>query len=135
MNYILDTHYALWTLFEPEKISDNIIKILEDDNHKKYVSQITFWEISLKYSIGKLEFEETNPNEIYEKIVESGFNILEINSQVFTAYFQLPRKEKHKDPFDRILIWQAINKDFTLITKDKMISQYIDNGLKIEFGT
>ncbi len=135
MNYILDTHYVLWTLFEPEKISDNIIKILEDDAHKKYVSSITFWEISLKYSIGKLEFEETNPNEIYEKIVESGFNILEINSQIFTAYFQLPRKEKHNDPFDRILIWQAINEDFTLITKDKMISQYIDNGLKIEFGT
>ncbi len=88
MNYILDTPYVLWTLFEPEKISDNIIKILEDDAHKKYVSFITFWEISLKYSIGKLEFEETNPNEIYEKIVESGFNILEINSAIFTSYFQ-----------------------------------------------
>ena len=135
MNYILDTHYVLWTLFEPEKISDNIIKILEDDDHKKYVSSITFWEISLKYSIGKLEFEETNPNEIYEKIIESGFDILEINSQLFTSYFQLPKKEEHKDPFDRILIWQTINEDFTLITKDKMISQYIDNGLKVEFGT
>jgi PIN domain nuclease of toxin-antitoxin system len=55
MNYLLDTHYILWILFNPEIIKENIIAILEDENSVKYISGINLWEISLKYSLGKLE--------------------------------------------------------------------------------
>ena len=135
MNYLLDTHHTLWTLFEPEKISDNIIQILENDTFKKYVSGFTLWEISLKYSLGKLEFNKINPDQIYENIEESGFEIINIKNEVFSSYYKLPKKGDHKDPFDRLLIWQSIINDLIFITKDKKIQQYIENGLKVEFGT
>lgn len=134
MKYLLDTHYVLWTLFEPTRIDIEIKKILEDNNITKYVSGITLWEISLKYSIGKLELEGTNPYEIYEKIEESGFKLLQVENYLFSSYYKLSKKDDHKDPFDRMLIWQAITNDFILITNDKKIEQYIENGLKIKLG-
>ncbi len=134
MNYILDTHYILWTLFEPSKINDTILKIFKNANDSKVVSGISLWEISLKYSLGKLELFGTNPNEIYEKISESGFDIIPIKNEIFASYYKLPKKDNHRDPFDRMLIWQSINENFVLITKDKTIEQYIEDGLKIEMG-
>jgi len=134
MKYLLDTHYVLWTLFEPTRINIEIKKIFEDNNITKYVSGITLWEISLKYSVGKLELEGSNPDEIYEKIEESGFKLLQIENYLFSSYYNLSKKDDHKDPFDRMLIWQAISNDFILITNDKKIEQYIENGLKIKLG-
>jgi PIN domain nuclease of toxin-antitoxin system len=134
MNYLLDTHCILWTLFEPSKIKDKILQIFKTPEDSKVVSGISLWEISLKYSLGKLELSGTNPEEIYEKISESGFDIIPMENRVFASYYKLPKKENHKDPFDRLLIWQAIANDFTLITADKTIEQYIQDGLKVETG-
>jgi PIN domain nuclease of toxin-antitoxin system len=85
----------------------------------------------LKYSLGKLELEDTNPDEIFEALNNSGFELLEVNNQLYSSYYKLPKKVNHKDPFDRMLIWQAINHDFTLISNDQKIRQYINNGLKL----
>ena len=134
MKYILDTHYILWTLFKPELINNKIKEILENDKDIKYVSAISLWEISLKYSLGKLEFEGTNPTEIHEKIIESGFTIIPIEDEQFSSFYKLSKKEEHKDPFDRMIIWQAISNNYTLITNDKKIKQYIENGLKLISG-
>jgi PIN domain nuclease of toxin-antitoxin system len=134
MNYILDTHYILWTLFDPSRISDTILEIFKNENHSKIVSGISLWEISLKYSLGKLELCGTNPDEIYEKVIESGFDVLSIETETLVSYYKLPKKDSHRDPFDRLLIWQAINANLTLITNDKMIEQYIEDGLNLERG-
>ena len=134
MNYILDTHYILWTLFEPNKIRDTILKIFKDANDSKVVSGISLWEISLKYSLGKLELFGTNPDEIYEKVIESGFDIMPMENEILVSYYKLPKKDNHRDPFDRLLVWQAISEDLTLITSDKIIEQYIEDGLKVEMG-
>jgi PIN domain nuclease of toxin-antitoxin system len=134
MNYILDTHYILWTLFEPNKISDTILEIFKDENHSKTVSGISLWEISLKFSLGKLELHGTNPDEIYEKVIESGFDVIPIENEILVSYYKLPKKNSHRDPFDRLLIWQAINANLILITNDKLIEQYIEDGLNLERG-
>src|SRR6056297_3157244 len=115
MNYLLDTHYVLWSLFNPDLIHAEIIGILEDEQSTKYVSGINLWEISLKYSIGKLELEDSNPDEVFEALTKSGFEVLEVGAHLFSSYYKLPKKEDHKDPFDRMLIWQAITYDYTLI--------------------
>jgi len=133
MNYLFDTHYILWTLFEPEQINKNVEKILEDENTIKYVSGISLWEISLKYSLGKLELEGTDPDEVHKIIKRSGFEIIEVENNLFSSYYKLPKKEDHKDPFDRMLIWQAINNNLTLVTSDLKIKQYEENGLKLMF--
>ena len=124
----------MWTLFEPHKIKNRILQIFKNADDSKLVSGISLWEISLKYSLGKLELFGTNPDEIYQKIPESGFDIIPIENDILSSYYKLPKKEDHKDPFDRLLIWQAINNDFILITIDKTIEKYIKDGLKVEMG-
>ncbi len=131
MNYLLDTHYVLWTLFEPDKIPPGIVKIFENEEYVKYVSGISLWEISLKYSIGKLELYDTNPEEIYEGVVEAGFQVLNLKNIDAATFFKLPIQKEHKDPFDRLLIWQAIQNNLIFITKDKKIEQYRKNGLRL----
>jgi len=131
MNYLLDTHYVLWSLFNPELIRNSILQILEDEQSTKYVSGINLWEISLKYSLGKLELEDSNPDEVFTSITESGFEVAEADAQLFSSYYKLPKKDGHKDPFDRMLVWQAINSDYTLISNDLKLKAYIDDGLKL----
>ena len=124
MSYLLDTHYILWSLFEPDRIGKKVKRILVDEEQTKYVSGISIWEISLKYSIGKLELIDTNPDEIIEKVKESGFELLNVENLVLASYYQLPKKEHHKDPFDRLLISQSNQNKLTLVTKDKIIPKY-----------
>jgi PIN domain nuclease of toxin-antitoxin system len=135
MNYLLDTHYVLWTLFEPKLLDAQVKEIFSDENQVKYVSGISLWEISLKFSLGKLDFESTNPDEIHQKIVESGFHIISIENELFSSYYKLPKKENHRDPFDRMLIWQAIHNDFIVISKDNKFTQYTEDGLRVCIGT
>jgi len=131
MNYLLDTQYVLWSLFEPEKIPLDIVKIFENKDAVKYVSGISLWEISLKYSIGKLELYGTNPDELYDSIQEAGFKILDLKNIDAATFFRLPLRPDHKDPFDRLLIWQAIQNNMIFLTKDKKIEQYRKNGLRL----
>ncbi len=67
MKYLLDTHTLLWVLFEDEKLSKTAQEIIRSPENEIYVSLITYWEIALKYSIGKLELENITPEEIQEK--------------------------------------------------------------------
>ena len=131
MNYLLDTHYVLWSLFEPKKIPAKIVKIFENEEDEKYVSGISLWEISLKYSIGKLELYGINPEGVYASLLEAGFKVLDLTNSDAATFFRLPLQEDHKDPFDRLLIWQAIQNNFIFLTKDKKIEQYRKMGLQL----
>jgi len=135
MKYLVDTHYILWSLFEPEKIKSKVLDIYNNDEDEKYISGINLWEISLKYSLGKLELNGLNPEEVADAALESGYHIVDLDYKVFASYYKLPKKEDHRDPFDRLLIWQAIQSGYTLITKDSKIEQYIPDGLKVKIGT
>ena len=134
MIYLLDTHYVLWSLFTPAKIKAPIRHILEDNNDIKVVSGVNLWEISLKYALGKLELGGTNPEEIYETLLEAGFELTPLENRLLATSYQLPKKENHRDPFDRLLIWQAITNGYTLITQDKKIEQYQSDGLQLLLG-
>ena len=132
--YLLDTHYVLWTLFEPAQISAPVRAILESDSEPKLISGVNLWEISLKYSLGKLELGGTNPGELHETLLEAGFGVADLDSRLLATYYQLPKKEDHRDPFDRLLIWQAISNGYTLITQNDTIEQYRADGLKVLVG-
>ena len=134
MIYLLDTHYVLWSLFEPEKITDSVRQILENDTDTKLVSGVNLWEISLKYSLGKLVLSGIEPEEILDTLLESGFTVAELEGRLLATYHKLPRKDDHRDPFDRLLIWQAISSDYTLITHDSAINQYRADGLRLLLG-
>lgn len=131
MIYLLDTHHVLWSLFEPGKIARPIRQVLENDTDIKLISGVNLWEISLKYSLGKLELGGVNPGEILDTLLSAGFEVAELESRLLATYYQLPRRGDHRDPFDRLLVWQAISNDYTLISQDRKIEQYRAAGLRL----
>lgn len=129
MNLLIDTHVFLWILFAPKKISKRVKDLLSDPENAKYISAITFWEISLKYQLGKLKLAGFLPDELPSTAQKIGFEILNLDVEIASTFYQLP-KIKDKDPFDRMLAWQAICQDCTLLTKDLSFAGYRNYGLK-----
>jgi len=130
VNFLIDTHIFLWAIFAPQKIPKKLKDFILNLEATKYVSIITFWEISLKFSIGKIDLKGVLPDELPEITRDAGFEILNLSIDTVSSFYKLP-KLKNKDPFDRMLAWQAVNKDFHLMTRDQDFADYKDYGLKI----
>lgn len=101
-----------------------------DPEQKKIVSTITFWEISLKYQLGKLDLTGILPEGLPAIAKKTGFEILQLDAEEASTFYKLPRL-KNKDPFDRMLAWQSICRNYCLITEDKDFANYQNCGLKI----
>ncbi len=131
MRYLLDTHVILWLAYEDTKLSKAVKEILLNPESEIYLSAVSFWEISLKFQSEKLDLKGHNP-----ETLKSGFDQfydfqeldLEIADAVTFHKLDLPI---HKDPFDRILIWQALRLELALITDDENIKRYKEIGLKV----
>ncbi len=118
MNIIIDTHIFLWIVSEPEKLSPQKINIINNSTNTIFVSSITFIEIMIKVSIGKLKID-------FNPIVtakNSGFEILDFSAEDSLALKDMPFH--HKDPFDRMLISQSINRDYYLMSDDGKFGNY-----------
>jgi PIN domain nuclease of toxin-antitoxin system len=131
MNYLADTHILLWSFINPEKLTENIKSILLNEDNNIYYSPINLWEISIKYGLKKLYLKGLTPEEFFEEL-ENSYYICKgaDNADIITNY-KLPMY--HRDPFDRFLIWESIRNDFILLSVDKTLAQYKNNGLKIVF--
>ena len=129
MNYLLDTHTLIWAISDQEKFSAQVIQAFNEPENTFFVSTISFWEISLKLSVGKLSIDGIIPDEIPALALKSGFQIISLSPEESATYYKL-KVTNHKDPFDRMLIWQAIQRNMVFITKDKSIPEYKDAGLK-----
>ncbi len=136
MNYLLDTHTLIWSIIYPDKLSPKIRKIIKSKDNTFWVSAIVFWEISLKYAIGKLDLKGTTPDELYEYSNRAGFIILDLSSATAASVYKLTRLgnkqsfSTNKDPFDLMLAWQAITGDYILVTNDSGFAGYKNYGLK-----
>lgn len=130
MNYLVDTQVFLWVILSPKKITKRVKEILLDDEKTKQVSTVTFWEISLKFSLGKIDLKGILPDNLPAIADKTGFEILNLDAQTVSSFHRLP-KTNHKDPFDRMLAWQAINQDCILLTSDKQFSSYKEFGLEV----
>jgi PIN domain nuclease of toxin-antitoxin system len=129
VNCLLDTHTFLWALFNPELLSDKAGKLIRSPENTVYISVVSFWEISLKYAIGKLEFSNIMPDSLPDIAQQMGLEILSLDAPEAATFYRLPRYG-HKDPFDRLIIWQAIQHKMTLISKDTKFREYKGIGLK-----
>ena len=96
-------------------------QLIEDNENTKYVSMATFWEIAIKLSIRKLELKKGFIS-IVEFVKDAGFQIISISIEQIEIVKDLPLL--HRDPFDRILIAQAENRNLTMVTVDKNIKLY-----------
>lgn len=130
MTYLIDTHVLLWLLFSPKKLSSQALSIIEDSKQNILVSQISFWEISLKYGLGKLKLKKYKPEDLLAATKQMNFSILEFHNDHLLSYYKLAQS-RHKDPFDRFLIWQAMSLDIPIISKDETFMIYKTDGLKI----
>lgn len=130
MNYLLDTHTLIWVISEKEKLSPQVSHTFNNPDNTFFVSAISFWEISLKFSTGKLGIQGVIPEDMPMLSVQSGFQLISLSPDESATYHKL-KKTTHKDPFDRMLIWQAIQRNLIFITNDKSISDYKEVGLKI----
>jgi PIN domain nuclease of toxin-antitoxin system len=130
MNYLLDTHAFLWAIFDHKQLSKRASSVILSTDNEIYVSLVTFWEIALKFNIGKISLRGVLPEELPHYAEKAGFEILGITPEEVSSFYKLP-KIKHKDPFDRLIIWQCIQKDICMISKDNAISEYAQHGLKI----
>jgi PIN domain nuclease of toxin-antitoxin system len=131
MIYLLDTHAFIWATLDTVRLSKKAREIISDRNNEIFVSTVTFWEITLKASIKKLTFEKMDIKDFPKYAGEMGFTIMEMKERETITFHELPLRGNYKDPFDRMLIWQAITNDMVLLSKDILIKQYEENGLRI----
>ncbi|TGL10266.1 type II toxin-antitoxin system VapC family toxin [Leptospira levettii] len=129
MTYLLDTHALLWVIGDSKQLSKNIIKIVQNQENQIFVSAISLWEISLKFKLGKLKLSGFKPEEIPKFLEKLNINIIELSQEEASSYHNL-KEDFHKDPFDRMLIWQCISRKLTFISKDSEIKKYKISGLK-----
>ncbi len=127
MKLLLDTHVLLWILTESSKLSLPVIRSYQDPDNTVYVSAASFWEIGIKISLGKLSFHKTDwTAAIKEELGRNGIRWLAIEpahcAQVSTLPFH------HRDPFDRLLVAQALCEEMALATADTALATY---GVKI----
>ena len=128
---LIDTHAFIWAISDTSKLSNKALDIITNEDNKIFVSVVSFWEIALKTSIKKFSFKGVSVNDLPEYAQNMDFHILEMKAREACTFANLSLKENHKDPFDRMIIWQAITGDMALISKDKMFDQYIIDGLRI----
>ena len=121
MDYLLDTHALIWFLNGDKQLSKKVISLIENPLNKKFVSIVSLWEISIKLGLKKLSFNG-DTSEIVELIVKNNFEIIPISINNTINYEKL--EFIHGDPFDRMLIIQAIFENYTIITFDENISRY-----------
>lgn len=133
MIYLLDKHVFLWAIIDPKSLSEKTISVIENNENTIFISAIGVWEISLKCALGKLNLFGLKPNELIKQAKDLGFDLMPVSPESAASHYKL-NAAWHRDPFDRMLIWQAIQKDIALISKDENISKYQSAGLKVIWG-
>lgn len=129
MSYLLDTHALLWALFSPEKLGVHARRVLRSRENAVSVSVVSFWEISLKHAIGKLEFEGILPEDLPEATRGMDITIIPIEPAEASSFHRMPRT-LHRDPFDRLIAWQAISRSLCLVTRDGGLKASHVKGLR-----
>jgi PIN domain nuclease of toxin-antitoxin system len=121
MKLLLDTHAFLWLDAGSDQIPARVVEVIEANENSVYLSVASLWEIQIKAASGKLQLERPLA-EVIRQQISVGFHILPVMARHVLALQELPGH--HRDPFDRLLIAQAIRDDLTLISCDPQIGRY-----------
>ena len=131
MKLLLDTHALLWSIIEPDRLSPEARSAITDPASQVVVSAVSFWEISIKTALGKLRLEEVTPEQLVDFAQQQGFELLPHDPRLAASFSRLPVAPQHRDPFDRMLVWQAISLGYTLVSRDRKIAEKQTEGLRI----
>lgn len=123
MRLLLDTHAFLWAVSAPEKLSPRARRSIEDGSNQIYVSAATAWELAIKSRLGRLEPEvEDLERSVPEQIERHAFQPLPVQVRHALRVASLP--DVHRDPFDRLLIAQAMLEGLAMVTADRELKRY-----------
>lgn len=121
MKLLLDTHILLWAAGEPECLSHAARTFLLDTQHRLHFSAASLWEITIKHLLGRADFK-VDARLLRRGLLDNGYHELAISSDHAILAASLP--PLHKDPFDRILLAQAMHEGMLLLTADTILAQY-----------
>jgi PIN domain nuclease of toxin-antitoxin system len=121
MNLLLDTHILLWAAYEPARLSDAARRMLTDPNNNLYFSVASLWEVAIKSALGRPDFA-VDVAKLRLGLVANDYNELPVESAHVLRLPTLP--PLHADPFDRILLAQAMAEGHVLLTADAKVLAY-----------
>lgn len=121
MKLLLDTHLLLWAAGEPDRLPLAALAEIENPLNELLFSPASLWEIAIKRGLGRNDFT-VDPRVLRRGLSDNGYHELPITSEHAVAIDGLPAI--HKDPFDRILVAQAIVEGITLLTMDDLVARY-----------
>lgn len=122
MILLLDTHVLLWFLKDDLQLSSTAKSLIEDAANRKIVSVASCWEIAIKAGLGKLKLDESAGTLLAREVARNSFDLLPINLAHATAVETLP--PHHKDPFDRLLVVQAMAEGASIVSSDAQLDAY-----------
>jgi PIN domain nuclease of toxin-antitoxin system len=118
---LLDTHLLLWVAGQPERLSQAARELIEDKDNELIFSTASLWEVVIKRGLGRDDFK-VDPRLLRRGLLDNGYSELPIGSEHVVAIDALP--PLHQDPFDRVLVAQAIVEGITLLTTDAVVAAY-----------
>jgi PIN domain nuclease of toxin-antitoxin system len=118
---LLDTQVLLWAAGQPERLSAAARRLLNNPRHELLFSAASLWEIALKRTLGREDFR-VEPRVLRRGLLDNGYTELPVTSQHAVTIDSLP--PLHKDPFDRLLLAQALSEGITLVTADAQLARY-----------
>ena len=121
MKLLLDTHLLLWAAGEPHRLSRQARTLIDDPDNELLFSAASLWEVAIKRGLGREDFT-VDARLLRRGLLDNGYSELPINSQHVIAMESLP--PIHKDPFDRILVAQAVIEGIMLLTVDSRVARY-----------
>ena len=122
MRVLLDTHAFLWWIADSPKLSDDAREIIANEQNEPVFSVVSAWEIAIKAGVGKLELPGSPEKFVTEQLSRNALDILPIHVRHALGVHGLP--DHHRDPFDRLLIAQAMAENIAILTADPLVTTY-----------
>lgn len=130
MRYLLDTHTFIWEIADTGKIPAKVFAATENPDNEVFLSSVSLWEIAIKTRRKKLDLGGVNNDELIDLAERMGIQTLSLTPQEAASYGNLT-ENTHFDPFDRMLIWQAIRSNLVLVSGDSEFERFVGDGLKL----
>ena len=122
MRFLIDTHVFLWFVENAKELSSMAKNLIEDENNEIFISIANLWEISIKHALGKLAIKGKYET-VIDDLADNAIEILPINFAHTIEQNRLPFH--HRDPFDRIIISQAITERMNFVSGDYVFDKYL----------
>ncbi|MDP2305457.1 MAG: type II toxin-antitoxin system VapC family toxin [Pseudomonadota bacterium] len=132
MRLLIDTHILLWAAVDDPKLRGSSRAAFLDPRHDLVVSAVTLWEIGIKYALGKLPLPVPPRDFFAREIADRGYAVLDLRREHAERAAELPYLDReHRDPFDRMLVAQALVEGLPLLSVDGKFNAYASLGLRL----